>query len=346
VLQAMAYPLVGHLDRQFLNLMQETQALLRHVFQTKNELTIPISGTGSAGMEAALCNFLEPGEPVLICVNGYFGERMCNMAARYGAMVHRLARPWGEVFTVEEIGAALQRHPAKLVAIVHGETSTGALQPLVDLAPVVHDHNALLMVDCVTSLGGVPVQVDEWGIDIAYSGTQKCLGVPPGLAPLTVSPRAQAVLRARNCPVANWYLDLTMISQYWGQERTYHHTAPISMNYALYEGLIMIREEGLQTRWARHQANAEYLWSQLTNLGLDLVVSADRRLPSLTTVQVPVGLDEAAVRQRLLHEYQIEIGGGLGPFAGKVWRIGLMGYSSQQSNVDSLIRGFQQLVCI
>jgi alanine-glyoxylate transaminase / serine-glyoxylate transaminase / serine-pyruvate transaminase len=345
VLQALAHPLVGHLDPQFVQLMQATQALLRYTFQTENELTIPISGTGSAGMEAALCNFIEPGDPVLICVNGYFGERLCNMAARYGAAVQRLDIPWGEAFSPNEIASALRRQRAKLVAIVHGETSTGVLQPLDQLAPVVHDHGALLLVDCVTTLGGVPLYIDQWGIDIAYSGTQKCLGVPPGLAPFTISPRAEQQLYARQGPVANWYLDLTMVRRYWGQERTYHHTAPISMNYALFEGLSMIQEEGLEACWARHRANAEYLWSELPKLGLDLVVPGERRLPSLTTVQVPVSLAEGAIRQRLAHEDGIEIGGGLGPFAGKVWRIGLMGYSSQKSNVDLLLRALQPLIC-
>lgn len=344
VLRAMTTPVIGHLDPAFLQLMSDVQSLLRFVFQTDNWLTLPISGTGSAGMEAALANFIEPGDAVLIGVNGYFGERMCDMASRYGAEVHRLERPWGEVFTPEEIDEALTKHPAKLVALVHAETSTGALQPMEGIAEVVHRHGALLLLDCVTSLGGVPVYIDRWGVDIAYSGTQKALSCPPGLAPITVSPRAEEVLRQRKAPVANWYLDLTMVQKYWGMERTYHHTAPISMIYALREALRVIYEEGLDRRWVRHERNAQLLWEGLEALGLELFVPEEHRLPTLTTVHVPEGINEAYVRRRLLEDYNIEIAGGLGALKGKIWRIGLMGHSSRREHVVLLLAALKDIL--
>ena len=344
VLRVMATPLVGHLDPAFLELMNEVQSMLREVFHTSNRLTVPISGTGSAGMEAALVNFIEPGDPVLICVNGYFGERMCDMAARMGAEVHRLERPWGEAFTPEEIDAALQKQPAKLVAIVHAETSTGVLQPMEGIGEVVHRHGALLLMDCVTSLGGVPVLVDEWDVDIAYSGTQKALSCPPGLAPITISPRAEEVLKKRKTKVNSWYLDLTMIQRYWGLERTYHHTAPISMIYALREALRVILEEGLERRWRRHRRNAQILWQGLEEMGLELVVPEEYRLPTLTTVWVPEGVNEGFLRRRLLEDYNIEIAGGLGVFKGRIWRIGLMGFSSQRANVLLLLSALEDIL--
>ena len=344
VLRVMTTPLLGHLDPAFLQIMSEVQVLLREVFRTTNRLTLPISGTGSAGMEAALANFIEPGDSVLICVNGYFGERMCDMATRLGAEVHRLERPWGEVFTPEEIDAALHKHPAKLVALVHAETSTGTLQPMEGIADVVHRHGALLLVDCVTSLGGVPVYVDDWGIDIAYSGTQKALSAPPGLAPMTISPRAEEVLKQRKTKVPSWYLDLTLVQKYWGTERTYHHTAPITMIYALREALRVVLNEGLERRWRRHRRNAELLWQSLEELGLELVVPEEYRLPTLTTVRVPEGFNEAFLRRRLLEDYNIEIAGGLGAFKGKVWRIGLMGFSSQRSYVLLLLAALEDIL--
>ncbi len=344
VLAAMSYPLIGHLDPQFIQLMNQVQDDLRYVFQTENPLTIPVSGTGSAAMEAALCNFIEPGDPVLICVNGYFGERLCDMASRYGAQVQRIDRPWGEVFSLDEIRTALEKQPAKIVAVVHAETSTGARQPLEGLADLVHAQDGLLLVDCVTSLGGVPLRIDDWGIDIAYSGTQKCLSVPPGLGPLTVGPRALDVLNQRSSKVANWYLDLSLVGKYWGSARTYHHTAPISMNYALSEGLRLVREEGLEARWERHQRNAQLLWDGLEALGLELIVPFENRLPSLTTVRIPEGVEDLPVRKTLLDKYDIEIAGGLGAFAGKAWRIGLMGHSSQPGNVAMLLGALKQIL--
>jgi alanine-glyoxylate transaminase/serine-glyoxylate transaminase/serine-pyruvate transaminase len=344
VLRAMAHPLVGHLDPQFIAVMNEVQDLLRYVFQTENELTIPVSGTGSAGMEASLCNFIEPGDSVLIGVNGYFGERLCDMASRYGAEVRRVERPWGEVFTPQDFEDALEEKPAKLVAVVHAETSTGALQPMEGIANVVHGYGGLLVIDCVTSLGGVPVNIDAWGVDVAYSGTQKCLSCPPGLGPLTVGPRAREVLRERETRVPNWYLDLTMVEKYWGAERTYHHTAPISMNYAIREALRLVVEEGLEARFERHRANAELLWQGLESLGLEPCVGLDRRLPTLTTVWVPEGVDELAIRRQLLNEYNVEIAGGLGAYKGRAWRIGLMGYSCRRENVLLLLGALERLL--
>jgi len=344
VLQAMAHPLLGHLDPKFIELMKEVQELLRYVFQTTNEMTLPISGTGSAGMESTVANLLEPGDTIMIAVNGYFGERLCDMASRYGAVVNRLDKPWGEVFSPEDIDAALRKQPAKVVAIIHAETSTGALTPLEGMADVVHRHGALLLVDCVTSLGGIPLNIDAWDIDIAYSGTQKCLSCPPGLSPLTVGPRARTAIQQRRTRVANWYLDLSMIEHYWGDDRTYHHTAPISMNFAIREALRLVREEGLEARQRRHRTNSQLLWDGLEELGLKLIVPLERRLPSLTTVAVPDGVNEAEIRKRLLDEYNIEIAGGLGAFKGRVWRIGLMGYSSRRENVALLISALSRLL--
>jgi alanine-glyoxylate transaminase/serine-glyoxylate transaminase/serine-pyruvate transaminase len=344
VLQTMAHPLLGHLDPKFIELMQEVQELLRFVFQTTNPMTLPISGTGSAGMESTLANLIEPGDSILIGVNGYFGERICDMASRYGAVVQRLDKPWGEVCSPEEIDAVLRKQPAKIVALVHAETSTGALTPLEGMAEVVHKHGALLLVDCVTSLGGMPLKIDEWDIDIAYSGTQKCLSCPPGLAPITVGPRSLEALHQRKTKVANWYLDLTLLEHYWGDERTYHHTAPISMNFALREALRLVMEEGLEVRYLRHRRHSELLWAGLEDLGLKLIVPLEHRLPSLTTVAVPEGVNEVEVRKRLLDEYNIEIAGGLGAFKGKAWRIGLMGYSSRRENVVLLLSALSRLL--
>ena len=344
VLRAMAHPLLGHLDPQFIGLMKEVQSLLRYVFQTKNELTIPISGTGSASMEACIANLIEPGDSIIIAVNGYFGERLCDMANRYGAIVHRIEKPWGQVFTPDEIESALKKYPSKVVAIVHAETSTGALTPLEGMGEIIHKHGAIFLIDCVTSLGGIPIKIDEWGIDIAYSGTQKCLSSPPGLGPLTVGERAREVIRNRKTKVTNWYLDLTMIEHYWGDERTYHHTAPISMNFALRESLRIVQEEGLENRFKRHRENSELLWSGLEDMGLHCVVPHEIRLPSLTTVWVPEGVNEAEIRKQLLNEYNIEIAGGLGDFKGRVWRIGLMGYSSRKENILLLLSALNRLL--
>ncbi len=344
VLRAMAHPPVGHLDPQFVKVMDEVQELLRFIFETGNEMTIPISGTGSAGMEAAVANFVEPGDPVLVCINGYFSMRIAEMASRYGAAVDRIEKPWGDVFAPEDVDAALRRRPAKVVALVHGETSTGAMQPLDGMAEVVHGHGGLLLVDTVASLGGVPVSVDRHELDIVYSGSQKALSAPPGLAPLTVSPRALEVLHRRESKVANWYLDLTLLANYWGPARMYHHTAPINMNYALREALRLAQEEGLAAGFARHRANAERLWTGLEEMGMRMHVAPSLRLPTLTTVRVPDGVDEAVVRSRLMNDFNLEIAGGLGALKGQVWRVGLMGYSSQHRNVTLLLGALREVL--
>jgi alanine-glyoxylate transaminase / serine-glyoxylate transaminase / serine-pyruvate transaminase len=291
-----------------------------------------------------MANLLEPGDEILIGVNGYFSERLADMASRYGAVVRRIEKPWGQVFYPDEIQAALKQHPVKVTALIHAETSTGALMPLEGMADVIHAAGSLFLIDCVTSLGGVPLKIDDWGIDIAYSGTQKCLSCPPGLGPLTVGPRAREALHQRRTKVANWYLDLTMIEKYWGNERTYHHTAPISMNFALREALRLVYEEGLEARTIRHRENAQMLWDGLEELGFALIVPAEHRLPTLTTVAVPAGVDEAEIRRRLLEEYNIEIAGGLGVFRGKALRIGLLGYSSRRENVLLLLSALEKIV--
>ena len=343
ILGALGTPQVGHLDPVFLVLMIEVQELLRYAWQTDNELTVPISGTGSAAMEASLANTVEVGDVVLVGVNGYFGLRLVDMAGRYGADVREITKPWGEVFGLDELRAALEEHRPTILALVHAETSTGAHQPLEGIGELCREHDCLLLVDTVTSLGGVPIFLDEWGIDVAYSGSQKCLSCPPGIAPLTMGPRAADKLAGRATPVANWYLDMSMLAAYWGDERTYHHTAPISMNYALREALRIVAEEGLEARWARHRSNAELLWDGLGDIGLECHVAPEHRLPSLTTVRVPDGVDATVIAARLLDEYNIEIAGGLGELAGRVWRVGLMGSNSRPENVQRLLSALGSL---
>lgn len=344
VLQAMAASMVGHLDPFFLETMDRIQDLLRYAFQSSNPLTIPVSGTGSGAMETAMANLIEPGDPVLVCVNGFFGERMADMARRYQGEVRILQRPWAEVFTLEEIEAELKLRPAKVVAIVHGETSTGALQPLEGMAAMVRGNGGLLVVDAVATLGGVPLLVDELGIDVCYTGSQKCLSCPPGLGPITLGPRAAAALAERKTTVGSWYFDLTGVQKYWGKERTYHHTAPISANFALYEGLRMLAQEGLEARWARHRRCAELLWEGLAALDLTLLIPQPYRMVTVTTVRVPDGVNEAQVRGRLREEFNIEIAGGLGVLKGKVWRVGLMGHSAREENVAALLGGLDQIL--
>jgi alanine-glyoxylate transaminase/serine-glyoxylate transaminase/serine-pyruvate transaminase len=345
VLRTMSTALVGYLDPAWFNLMDEEQTLLRTVFQTDNTLTFPISGTGSAGMETAFCNFVEPGDRVVIGCNGYFSERMCEMAGLYGADVKRIEKPWGDTFTQKEVEAALAAHaPVKIFALVHAETSTGALQPLEGMADIVHRHGALFLIDCVTSLSGVPLKIDEWGIDVAFSASQKCLGCPPGLSPLTAGHRAVEILHRRKTRVPNWYLDLRMIEKYWSKERVYHHTPSTTLHYGLREGLRLVLEEGLEDRWVRHQAIAEYLWEKMETLGLKLFVRRENRLPSLTTVCVPEGADDEAVRSRLREAYNIDIGGGFGPLKGKIWRVGLMGFSSRRENVTLLSEALREIL--
>ncbi|MFQ5945982.1 MAG: pyridoxal-phosphate-dependent aminotransferase family protein [Anaerolineae bacterium] len=345
VMRAMGEPLVGHLDPNFLTILSEIAELLRDVFQTENSLTLAVSGTGTSGMETALSNLIEPGDRILACVNGYFGDRMAEMASRYGAEVRQLERPWGEVFDPNEIDEALVGSPTKVVTLIHAETSSGTLQPeITAIAEICRRHGALLVLDCVTSLAGLPVEVDSWDVDIAYGATQKCLSAPPGLAPITVGQRARAAIAERSGPPPVFYLDLGLIERYWGKEHAYHHTAPISGFYALKEALLLVREEGLGDRFARHRANAHRLWEGLEALGIRFHVPSAIRLPTLTTVTVPDGVDDVSVRRRLLEEHNIEIGAGFGPLAGQIWRIGLMGHSSQTENIDRLLSALKELL--
>jgi alanine-glyoxylate transaminase/serine-glyoxylate transaminase/serine-pyruvate transaminase len=334
VLRAMAAPLLGHLDPAFIAMMEDVKTLLRAVFGTANELTIPISGTGSAGMEACLVNLLEPNDTAVIGVNGVFGTRMAEVAERAGARVVRVEAAWGEIVRAEQVEAALRQcTQPKLVALVHAETSTGAWQPLADASRLARAHGALFLADCVTSLAGVPVDVDAMGIDAAYSGTQKCLSCPPGLSPVTFGPRAIEALGRRKTRVQSWYLDLSLLARYWGEERVYHHTAPISMNYALREALRLVFEEGLEARYARHLLHHRALAAGLEAMGLTLAAQPGHRLPMLNAVTVPDGIAEERVRASLLERHGIEIGAGLGPMRGKVWRIGLMGESCRRASV-------------
>ena len=344
VLRAMSTPLLGHLDPEFLVIMNEVQEMLRAVFQTENRFTIAISGTGSAGMEAALVNVVEPGDAVVVGVNGVFGTRLADIVGRCGGKLVKLEAPWGQVFPLERFEEALKKEgKVKAVAVVHAETSTGAEQPLEGLGKLCREHGALLVVDTVTSLGGQPVEVDRHGIDVCYSGTQKCLSCPPGLAPLTLSPRALEVVKSRKHKVQSWYLDLSMIADYWAEgKRAYHHTAPISMVYALRESLRIVLEEGLERRFARHRLHSAALMAGLAQLGCTPNAAEGHRLPSLNCVKTPAGVEEAPVRKALLTDASIEIGGGLGPLAGQVWRVGLMGESSRQENVFAVLAALEQ----
>lgn len=344
VLQAMNTRPVGHLDPAFLKLMDEIQSLLRYVWQTENLLTIAVSGTGTAAMEATIANITEPGDVVLVGVNGYFGHRLVDMSGRYGADVQTITKPWGQAFTLDELRTALETHRPAILALVHAETSTGARQPLEGVGELCREFGCLLLVDTVTSLGGVPLFLDAWGIDLAYSCSQKGLACPPGASPLTIGPRAMEKLQQRRTQVANWYLDISLLSKYWGKERTYHHTAPINLYYALREALRLLTEEGLANCWQRHQRNAEYLWEGLEDLELTLHVERDLRLPTLTTVRIPAGVDGKAIARQLLQEYGIEIGGGLGELSGQVWRIGLMGFNSNKENVERFIEALRQVL--
>lgn len=342
VLAALASPTVGHLDPYFLKVMDEVQAMLRSVFQTTNHMTMAISGTGSAGMETCVVNLIEPGDRMLVGVNGVFGGRMADVAERVGADVTKMERPFGEVFSPEEVAAAIRNCQPKVVGLVHAETSTGACQPLEDIARIVHDSGALLLVDCVTSLAGLPVEVDRLQIDAAYSGSQKCLGCPPGLAPVTFGPRALEAMDLRKKRVSSWYLDIGLLRNYWGSNRAYHHTAPINMNYALHQALRLVLNEGLESRFARHRRQHEALKAGLTAMGIQYSVAPEISLPMLNSVLIPEGVDDAAVRGQLLNEFGIEIGGGLGPMKGRTWRIGLMGEAAKQSNVLLFLAALEQ----
>lgn len=345
VLQSMGMPLLGHLDPEFLRLMNEIQAMLRRAFRTENRFTIALSGTGSAGMEALLVNLVEPGDAVLVGVNGLFGSRMATVVERCGGRPIRVEAPWGRIIEPDDIRLALARSgPVKAVALVHAETSTGARQPLESIGALCREYDTLFIVDAVTSLAGLPLEVDAWGIDACYSGTQKCLSCPPGLAPLTLSGRALASIRCRKTPCQSWYLDLKLVADYWEEgTRAYHHTAPISMLYGLREALRLVEEEGLEPRFARHRLQSEALGAGLEALGLSPFAQEGYRLPSLACVTLPARIDDAAVRTSLLRRFQIEIGGGLGPLRGQVWRIGLMGESARQSHVLTLLNALEAL---
>ncbi len=345
VLRAMAHPTVGHLDPQFLDLMDDVGDRLRHVFGTSNRLTFPVSATGSAGMEASLVNVIEPGDEVLVGVNGVFGGRLAEMARRMGARVFTVEAEWGRIVPEEAVIEAVRARPTlKVVALVHAETSTGVRQPLAEVGRFLRDTPTLLVVDAVTSLGGIPVEVDATGIDVCYSGTQKCLGVPPGLAPITFSGKALARIESRSTPCQSWYLDVGLIAGYLGQERRYHHTAPINMLYALHEGLRIVEEEGLEARYDRHRRMGRRLQDALRERGFTLFAQEGHRLPQLTAALLPEGLDEGPLRRELLSRFGIEIGGGLGPAKGKLWRIGLMGAGATDESVDRLLAAVDQLL--
>lgn len=345
VLRAMAQPLVGHLDPSFVEILKDVKAGLQFAFQTKNDMTLAISGTGSAGMEAVVTNLVEPGDEVIIGVNGVFGGRMVDVAQRAGATVHRVDAPWGQPILPEQVAEALKKcSRPKFVGVVHAETSTGCRTPLEEIGRLAHDSGALFVVDAVTSLAGIDLRVDDWGIDAIYSGTQKCLSCPPGLSPVSFSPKAMEVIKNRKSKCQSWYLDIGMIASYWGEDRMYHHTAPITMVYALRESLRLVQEEGLEARFARHAVMHERLKSALKKLGgYEFIVEEQYRLPQLNSVRFPAGIDEAAVRGRLLNEYNIEIGSGLGDFKGKVWRVGLMGESATPNHVNMLVAALEQI---
>jgi alanine-glyoxylate transaminase/serine-glyoxylate transaminase/serine-pyruvate transaminase len=333
VLQAMSAPCIGHLDPYFLFIMDETQRLLKFLFQTENPFTIPVSGTGSAGMETCLVNLVEPGDEVVVCINGFFGSRMADIVGRVGGLLVRVDGQWGRAIDPEAVRKAVQGKNPKVIALVHGETSTGVCQPLDDIASIAREMGALFLVDMVTSLGGMEMGLDSKGIDAAYSGSQKCISCPPGLSPISFSPAAMKALENRKTPVPSLYLDMSMVSKYWGAERKYHHTAPINMVYALREALRIVAEERLEARFARHQLNHRALVAGIEAMGLSMLVPEAERLPMLNAIRIPDGIDDVKGRRALLNDFGIEIGGGLGDLQSKIWRVGLMGHSSTRRNV-------------
>ncbi|MEP6619286.1 MAG: alanine--glyoxylate aminotransferase family protein [bacterium] len=348
VLLAMGMNPVGHLDPYFVELMDETMGALRHVYRTENHHTLPISGTGSAGLEAIMLNLLEAGDSAVVCINGYFGQRLAELARRSGADVRTIEAQPGEVVDPSALDAMLKERPAKVVAFVHVETTTGARQNIEDIVAVARQCDALVAMDCVTSLGGVPIEIDAWGIDAAGSCTQKCLGAPPGMGPITVGPRAMAAVHARKTKPSTWYLDLGLLFQYWGEtgatkKRAFHHTAPIANVYGVHEALRQILDEGLEARWARHQAAHETLVRGLERIGLSLFTPKANQCPTINVINVPEGVDEARVRSRLL-DMGVEMGGGLGALAGKVWRVGVMGYNAQASRVEKFVGALEEVL--
>jgi alanine-glyoxylate transaminase / serine-glyoxylate transaminase / serine-pyruvate transaminase len=345
VLDAQARGMVGHMDPWFFAVADQVASMLRVVFRTENRLTYAVSGTGSAGMETAVVNVVEPGDTVIVGVAGVFGARIADTARRAGAAVVALEEPWGRIVPTERIASAVKAHPqAKLVALVHAETSTGVHQPLQEVGELLADSDTLFLVDTVTGLAGVPVEVDAWHLDVVYSGTQKCLSVPPGLAPITFSPKAEAVLDARRSTVRSWYFDVSAIRQYWGATRAYHHTAPISSILGLHEGLSLVLEEGLEKRWARHAEVGRHFQEQIQDRDATLLAPEGYRLPQLTSLAWPARIDEGAIRRQLLERHGIEVGGGLGDFAGTAWRVGLMGEGATHANVDRLLDAVDELL--
>lgn len=345
VLDAQARSMVGHLDPWFLEVTDQVVEMLRTVFRTTNRLTYAVSGTGSAGMETAVANIVEPGDTVIVGVNGVFGGRIADTAQRAGADVVALEEPWGRIVSPERVASAMKAHPgAKMVALVHAETSTGAHQPLEEIGALLADTDTLFLVDTVTGLAGVPLEVDGWHLDVVYSGTQKCLSVPPGLAPITFSEKAEAVIDARSTTVRSWYLDVSAVRKYWGGDRAYHHTAPISSLLGLHEGLRMVLEEGLEARWARHAEVGRLFQEHVQDRDAELLAQEGHRLPQLTTFALPGDVEEAPLRKRLLLEHGIEVGGGLGTFAGRAWRVGLMGDGATHANVDRLLHALDELL--
>lgn len=345
----MSMPTLGHLDPEFLNIMSRMNTMLRQVFRTENPLTGAVPGTGTAGMEAALCNVIEPGDNVLCCVFGYFSNRMRQMCERMGANITSLEREWGTVFTPDEVEEALKKiDNPKLVTFVHAETSTGVLQPAKEIVDIAHKYGAIVVMDAVTSLGGCPVLIDEWEVDVCFSGTQKCIGAPPGLAPITLSPRAMDIVRNRKIPVQSWYMDMTLVETYWADNNTggraYHYTAPSNALFGLYEVLRNVLKEGLENRWARHELHSGAFMAGAQALGFTPYAQEGHRLWQINAIRIPEGIDDLAVRSRLLSEYNIEIGAGLGPVKGQAWRVGIMGCSATEANVLTLLTALETIL--
>jgi alanine-glyoxylate transaminase/serine-glyoxylate transaminase/serine-pyruvate transaminase len=342
--EALSRQTIGHLDPYFLHIMEELIVMLRKILNTQNAIAIPVSGTGSAGMETCFVNLIEPGDDVLILINGVFWQRMREVATRLGARVDFLEFTWGTPVVPEEVEKKLHGGSYRIVAVVHAETSTGVLNPVAEIGRLMKGRDAIYLVDTVTSLGGTEVRMDDWNIDAIYSGTQKCLSCPPGLAPLSFSEKAMAMQKGRKTKVPNWYLDLTLICEYWGKNRVYHHTAPINMLYGLYQALYLFLQEGPDKVFARHRESHEALVKGLKKMGLRMLVDEPFRLPMLNAVYCPEGVDESSLRKRLRNEFKIEIGGGLGPLAGKIWRIGLMGHTARKENVTRLLQALKTLL--
>lgn len=346
VYQALTSPVIGHLDPAYLKVLDQVAELLRMVFRTKNRVTNAAPGTGTSGMESCVTNIIEPGDPVLVCVSGYFGDRMRQIVERQEAKVTLIEGEWGKPVDLERIEKVLKENRQKVIGLVHAETSTGVLQPMAELAALAKEHGTMILLDTVTSLGGVDVRIDEWGVDAAYSCSQKCIGCAAGLAPVTFSDRAVESVRRRKHPVRSWYLDISLLDKYWGTERVYHHTSSSTLNYGLLEALRLIEEEGLEERIRRHTLNHKALVAGVEAMGLEMLVAPEYRLPSLNTVKIPAGVDDIKVRTYLLETYNLEIGGGLGALKGKVWRVGLMGYSSSAENILFFISTVSQALAL